>query len=121
MVLVGGNGVGKTNLYRSLELLHAAANGTLAEAIAREGGLASVHFAGELRRQDKPQVTLMARLDDVLAGDTPLEYRCVLGFPGVDAAAFGSEAQVKTESLTALVGSRQTELMGRKGPAVWAR
>src|SRR5690606_6996602 len=84
-------------------------------------GLASVHFAGELRRQDKPQVTLMARLDDVLAGDTPLEYRCVLGFPGVDAAAFGSEAQVKTESLTALVGSRQTELMGRKGPAVWAR
>lgn len=38
-MLVGANGVGKTNLYRSLELLHAAAKGTLAEEIAREGGL----------------------------------------------------------------------------------
>ena len=34
-VLIGGNGVGKTNLYRSLELLHAAARGTLADEIAR--------------------------------------------------------------------------------------
>jgi len=41
-VLVGGNGVGKTNLYRSLELLQAAAKGTLAEEIAREGGLGSI-------------------------------------------------------------------------------
>ena len=30
-VLVGGNGVGKTNLYRSLQLLHKAATGDLAE------------------------------------------------------------------------------------------
>ena len=28
-VLVGDNGVGKTNLYRSLELVHAAATGEL--------------------------------------------------------------------------------------------
>ena len=45
-VLVGGNGVGKTNLYRSLELLQAAAHGTLADEIAREGGLASIFWAG---------------------------------------------------------------------------
>src|SRR5690606_33920338 len=45
-VLVGGNGVGKTNLYRALELLHAAALGTLAEEIAREGGLGSGFWAG---------------------------------------------------------------------------
>lgn len=120
-VLVGTNGVGKTNLYRSLELLHAAAKGTLAEEIAREGGLASIHFAGELRKQDKPQVELMARLDDVLAGGNAVEYRCTLGFPTPDAAAFGTEAQIKAESLTAWVGRKQTELMGRKGPAVWAR
>ena len=41
-VLVGSNGVGKTNLYRSLELLQAAACGTLADEVAREGGLGSI-------------------------------------------------------------------------------
>lgn len=120
-VLVGSNGVGKTNLYRSLELLHAAATGTLAEEIAREGGLASVHFAGELRRQDKPQMALMARLDDVLDGESEVEYRCTLGFPMPTAASFPTEAQVKTESLTARIGRKPTVLMERNGPAVWAR
>ena len=37
-VFVGANGVGKTNLYRALELLQAAASGTLAHALAAEGG-----------------------------------------------------------------------------------
>src|SRR5690349_17549859 len=45
-VLTGGNGVGKTNLYRSLELLQASALGTLSAEIAREGGLGSVFWAG---------------------------------------------------------------------------
>jgi len=120
-VLVGANGVGKTNLYRSLELLHAAAKGTLAEEIAREGGLASVHFAGELRKQDKPQVALMARLDDVLDGGGDVEYRCTLGFPAPVAAAFSTEAQVKAESLAARIGRKSIELMERNGLAVWAR
>lgn len=120
-VLVGANGVGKTNLYRSLELLHAAAKGTLAEEIAREGGLASVHFAGELRQQDKPKVELRARLNDVLDGDNDVEYGCTLGFPTPNSAAFRGEMQVKAESLTARIGRKQTELMERKGPAAWAR
>lgn len=45
-VLLGANGVGKTNLYRSLELLHTAATGALAAEIAREGGLQSIFWAG---------------------------------------------------------------------------
>ena len=36
-VFIGGNGAGKTNLYRSLELLQAAAAGTLTRALAAEG------------------------------------------------------------------------------------
>ena len=36
-VFVGANGVGKTNLYRALELLQASAAGTLAHALAAEG------------------------------------------------------------------------------------
>jgi predicted ATPase len=38
-VFVGANGVGKTNLYRALELLQAAAAGTLARELASEGGM----------------------------------------------------------------------------------
>jgi predicted ATPase len=40
-VFVGANGVGKTNLYRALELLQSAAANTLARDLAREGGLQS--------------------------------------------------------------------------------
>ena len=40
-VFVGANGAGKTNLYRALELLQSAAANTLAEHLAREGGLQS--------------------------------------------------------------------------------
>jgi predicted ATPase len=45
-VITGGNGVGKSNVYRAIELLHAAAHGRLAQALAREGGLSSVQWAG---------------------------------------------------------------------------
>ena len=38
-VFVGGNGTGKTNLYRALALLQAAAAGTLTRELATEGGI----------------------------------------------------------------------------------
>jgi predicted ATPase len=120
-VLVGGNGVGKTNLYRSLELLHAAAKGTLAEEIAREGGLGSIHFAGELKRHERPELTLSATVDDVLDSEDHLCYEAQLGFPGPDSAAFRTEAQVKAESLVLKQGKRDVVLMERDGPAVRAR
>jgi predicted ATPase len=40
-VFVGANGAGKTNLYRVLQLLQAAASGTLARELAAEGGMQS--------------------------------------------------------------------------------
>src|SRR5262245_66357910 len=52
-VFVGPNGVGKTNLYRSLQLLQAAAAGTLARELASEGGMASALWAGK-RAGNKP-------------------------------------------------------------------
>src|SRR5215212_5308788 len=52
-VFVGANGVGKTNLYRALQLLQASAAGTLAREIASEGGMDSVMWAGK-RQGNKP-------------------------------------------------------------------
>jgi len=131
-VLVGGNGVGKTNLYRSLELLQAAAKGTLAEEVAREGGLGAVHFAGELKRGDQPRVRLEATLDHILEdrglasyeaelGFPPTYYNLELGFKTPSAAAFIEEAQVKSERLVLKQGQKEIVLVERSGPAIWTR
>ena len=45
-VVTGANGCGKSNLYRALRLLQRAAEGTLAPALAMEGGIESVCWAG---------------------------------------------------------------------------
>ena len=51
-VFVGGNGTGKTNLYRALALLQAAASGTLTRVLAAEGGMDSVLWAGPRRKAE---------------------------------------------------------------------
>jgi predicted ATPase len=122
-VLVGSNGVGKTNLYRSLELLHAAARGTLATEIARERGLQSLFWAGERRSKDAPRLLLDASLDDVVRSNADFSpnYRIEIGFPTPNAAAFATEAQVKSETLTLRQRGRNVTLMERKGSAAFAR
>src|SRR5271169_2678120 len=59
-VFVGANGVGKTNLYRALELLQAAARGRMAQALAGEGGMESALWAGERRKKEPPRTALKA-------------------------------------------------------------
>jgi predicted ATPase len=61
-VFVGANGVGKTNLYRSFELLRSAAANTLASDLSREGGLASALWAGVRNRSDKARIRLAVGL-----------------------------------------------------------
>lgn len=127
-VLVGANGVGKTNLYRALELVRAAATGQLASEIAREGGLASVMWAGERTSRDLPKLKLSVGLDDVGFQSGRLEvetgfvgsYEVEGGFRAPTAAAFPEEAQIKAETLT-LKGRRSVSLLDRKGASAWAR
>ncbi len=59
-LVTGANGVGKTSLYRALALLHASAQGTLAGAVAREGGLDSLLWAGA-GTQPSPHGTVLRR------------------------------------------------------------
>jgi predicted ATPase len=114
-VVVGPNGSGKTNLYRSLALLVAAAQGGLARAIAREGGMASVMWAGTHRRQDRRGVIVEAQ-------DEALSYRLELGLPiPLTPTLFPLDPEVKSEEIAFREGKRKTLLMERKGPTAWMR
>ncbi len=138
-VLVGGNGVGKTNLYRSLELLQAAARGTLADEIAREGGLGSIFWAGGknlspdgsfdpmyrtdgYRKGESNRLRLAASFADLGDGSFDPTYRLEVGFASREAvAAFPNEAQITAESLDWQQRGKTVSLMDRKGGMAWAR
>jgi predicted ATPase len=65
-VFVGANGVGKTNLYRALELLRAAADNSLGATLARDG-MASTFWAGPRRARDPAEIELSISLGDAEA------------------------------------------------------
>jgi hypothetical protein len=132
-VFVGANGVGKTNLYRALQLMQAAAAGTLARELASEGGMESALWAGK-RSANKPvrmklQVGLAADSGDQ-GGQQNFDYGVELGVAysyEIDvglrvpfAAAFPLEPQVKTETLIDRGGRRPISLLDRRGPHVTA-
>lgn len=61
-VLLGPNGCGKTNLYKSLHLVWAAASGRLARTVADEGGMASMQWAGP-QSKGPVRVTVSVKVD----------------------------------------------------------
>ena len=120
-VFVGANGVGKTNLYRALELVRAAAANSLGEAVAREG-LPAASWAGARPRGKPVRMTFSVGLAEPQHQRTAYRYAVDVGYPvkGM-AAAFNEEPQIKEETLTYVAGSRPVRLLERRGPAVTAR
>ena len=114
-VFVGSNGVGKTNLYRAMQLLHAAALGTITRSIAEEGGMESVLWSGSAAQDDNIQLIL-----DVELGT--LAYQIEIGRPGIQDAALPQEPLVKMEEVSIIApdGTRRA-VMKREGPAVHLR
>ncbi|CCE09736.1 ATPase-like protein [Bradyrhizobium sp. STM 3843] len=123
-IFVGANGVGKTNLYKALALLRGAADGSITRAIAEEGGLESVFWAGR-RREGKPvRLVLKAQFDELEYGievGLPHSYEIELGLPQPTEAAFGLEPLIKTERVVVRQGRRDVVMMERKGPLVMLR
>jgi predicted ATPase len=128
-VFVGPNGVGKTNLYRVLQLLQAAAGGTLSRELAAEGGMQSAVWAGQ-RRAGPVRIVLSAAFgeDDALEG-VSYSYEVAAGLPPPrlppsslppPPEAFPLEPQIKEEALLFHHRGRKTKLLERRGPAVMA-
>jgi len=107
-VVCGANGCGKSNLYRALGLIAAAAQGELVAALAAEGGLPAVFWAGperttrEMRRgeqlvQGSSGRREAARLRLGIAGAS-LAYAIELGYRADDhSSAFVLDPEIKRE------------------------
>jgi predicted ATPase len=118
-VFVGANGVGKSNLYRSLELLRGAAANTLGHDVAREG-LDLAMWAGP-KTHKSPGIRLSVGLGAPGGPESLYRYEIEVGFPPPVSASFRCEPQVKAESLTYVGGTRTVRLLDRNGPAVMVR
>ena len=112
-VIVGRNGTGKTNLYQSLHLLSAAARGELARAIAAEGGMGSLLWAGG-RKKGPVRVKLTARLDE-------WDYAIEFGLPEPTQSVFKFDPWVKTETLRLHQQDPPVTMLERKGPSAMVR
>jgi predicted ATPase len=123
-VYVGPNGVGKTNLYRALGLLRCAADGTITRAIAEEGGIESVLWAGVRRRGEPARLALTAHFDAMEYGievGLAHSYEIEIGVRKPTEAAFTLEPLIKEERLTIRQGRRDVVMLERKGPLVMLR
>ncbi|WP_109473992.1 AAA family ATPase [Ornithinimicrobium cavernae] len=107
-VVTGANGAGKSNLYRALRLLAGCADGSVVAAIAHDGGLGSLLWAG----MERPT-------RDVVAGRAPaqgtvrrgavalrlgysgdgLGYLVDLGIPPPGHSPFVNDPEIKREQI----------------------
>ena len=121
-VFVGANGVGKTNLYRVLQLLQASAANTLSNELAREGGLESAVWTGKRRVGEPVRIVLSAAFGGPAVQDIAYSYRIEVGVPSPGGpGAFPLEPHIKEETLSFHHRGRNTRLMERRGPSITAR
>lgn len=130
-LVTGDNGSGKSSLYRALRLLAETAQGGVAAALAREGGLGSALWAGPAQasramRQGEVPVQGTARSEPValrlgFAADD-FGYAIDLGFPLPSVSAFALDPQIKCESIWAGPFLRSSNvLVERRGAMVRRR
>ena len=113
-LVVGPNGCGKTNLYRALRLLSAAAEGTLARSLADEGGLPSVLWAGPRKRNAPARFTAGVALDD-------LGYELSCGPMPPPQGPFELDPDVKEETVWAVEGNRRHVVAQREAGTAFVR
>jgi predicted ATPase len=131
-LVVGDNGSGKSSLYRALRLLADTARQGVAPALAREGGLGSVLWAGPeelsrgMHRGEVPVQGTATRHQSValrlgFAGED-FGYAVDLGYPVPHQSMFSLDPQIKCECLWAGPFLRSSNvLVERRGGLVRRR
>jgi predicted ATPase len=112
-VVLGPNGCGKTNLYRSMYLLGAAAGGRLARTLADEGGMPSALWAGG-RKKGPVRMTIRVDFDD-------FGYQLSCGLPIRSGSAFHLDPLVKEEHLIFHQRGGSVGLLERTNASAWLR
>lgn len=116
-VVTGGNGAGKSNVYRALRLLVDAAEGQLGRSLAREGGMASALWAGPPSKRGKADE---GRRLSVGFADDQTAYELRLGLPPPGNSAFGLDPEVKEETIRTL-GAPKVNLLERRNASAMLR
>ncbi|MGY1753692.1 AAA family ATPase [Blastococcus sp. SYSU D01042] len=123
-VVTGANGSGKSSLYRVLRLLAATADGGAVRALAAEGGIDSVLWAGPEAGGSGPG-TVRTRPVAVRIGlgSDDLSYAVDFGLPRPDGESmFQRDPEIKDEVVWAGPVLRPSALLTRRaGPAVMIR
>jgi predicted ATPase len=112
--IVDPNGAGKSNLYRSLYLLWAAANGRLAQTLAQEDGMPSALWAGEWRKGISKRMSFAVGFDR-----WTYEFACGLAQPS--GSAFMLDPFVRAESLWFHEGGRRVPVFQRTNGSAYLR
>lgn len=101
-VVTGPNGSGKSNLYRALRLLASAATGDLVGAVAREGGLPSLLWAGPESGGDQGTVRRNPIAVQLGFASDELGYLVDLGIPQASQeSVFARDPEIKREQIFA--------------------
>lgn len=129
-IIVGANGSGKSNFYKALRLLAETAQGNVVKAIANEGGLQSVLWAGPEKissRMQKSEVPIQGtvrkntiRLNLGFTEDE-LGYSISMGLPEpiLGGTAFEKDPEIKNETIWAGEYYKPPRtLVERKGPLI---
>lgn len=130
-VITGENGVGKSNFYRALFMLQRMADGGFAEAIAQEGGMPSLMWAGERRKEEPKRVGWEIEHEDftfaIECGLIPssqglIQVSSGLGSVKLDGTqtAFLTDPDMKVETLK-FGGPKGRIVAKRRGPSVEVR
>jgi len=129
-VVTGTNGAGKSSLYRALRLLADVAQGRLIASLARDGGLASVLWAGPERISRDMRAGRVPVQGTVRSGPVSLKlgfsgpdfgYAIDLG-PPIPGTGFAHDPEIKVEAMwTGDLCRRATTFAERRGRTVSLR